>query len=128
MARRKPNAAQPSLFGANVEAKPARPQRPNPLAPWFDAIAAIVGKTAVGAARSRVGRIAKNMRDAGLTPDRLADLPDVIRRYASWRSTLDLNTVQACWSWLIDPPKTVGGGEVMAAVQAIQRNGGEPPF
>lgn len=135
MRRKKLAPGQGDLFGGDETppepGKPAPGARPNPLGPYFDAIGAIVGKTAVTAARARVGRIAKDMAAAGVTPARVADLPDVIRRYAKWRTTLDVNTVQACWSWLVDPPKvnaTEAASEIAAAVQAVKRNNGEAPF
>lgn len=127
---RKPAAGQPSLFDAAAPA-PKKPARANPLGPWFDAIAGVVGPTAVKAANGRVARIAKGMRDAGVAPERVADLGAVVRRYAPWRKTIDLGTVQACWPWLVEPPPAAGpagGGEVGAMLKAIHDNGGEAPF
>lgn len=131
--RKKPPAG-PSLFGGGdlPDRKKPAAAKPNPLGPYFEAFERIIGKAAVAASRARVGKMAKQLADAKVGPERVAELPDLIRRYAKWRTTLDVGTVQACVSWLIEPPKTVApdapGAEMNNAVEAIRRNNGERPF
>ncbi len=119
---------QPSLFGGSIAPAGRPAARPaHPLAPWFEAIAGVIGRTAAVSSAGRVLKIAKAMKLAGLHPSTVPRIVDVVARYAAWRKTVDLSAVQECWPWLIEPPKTVGGGELVRAVEAF-RDDAEPPF
>lgn len=101
--------AQPTLFGADGPA-PKRIRKANeshPLRPWFEAIEALVGVLAVKAAGGRVARIARQIADAGVTPEELRRLPLVVAACAPYMTCLDLAAVQRCWPWLREPPRQV---------------------
>lgn len=101
--------AQLSLFGDDgpspKRSKPAIAS--HPLRPWFDAIAELVGPLAVKQAGGRVAKIAAAMVAAGVAPEELRHLPEVIRVHAPYMTSLDLSAVQRCWVWLREPPRGV---------------------
>jgi len=113
-----------SLFGE--AAPPARVERaPHPLAPWYDAIADLIGATAAKASAGRVLKIAKAMKDAGIAPDDVrANLFDVVRRYSPWRKVVDLTAVQCCWPWLKEPPQTIDNPSPSAFAADVLRIAG----
>lgn len=100
----------------------------HPLARWFEAVSALVGATAAGASGGRVARICKQMQLAGLDPAELRRLPQVIATFAPWRKVIDISAVQACWPWLKDPPAEASASRLGLMFQAVQENGGKPPF
>jgi hypothetical protein len=118
----------PSLFDeprGPVTALVVKAKAIHPLGPWFDAIAAEIGPLAAKNASGRVAKIAKQMRAAGLPPERVREIGSVVQRYAKWRKVLDLNAVQECWAWILEPPQDVSGSggmnslELMATIKAV---------
>lgn len=120
----------PSLFGDDKRLAKKKEKKPHPFAPYFAAIAEIIGPITVRQATGRVSKIAKQMRDAGLTPDRVREITEVVARWAPWRKIIDLGTLQMCWPWILEPPLEVSARPDSLALMdaAIKANGGEPPL
>lgn len=93
-----------NLFGDGSPKKRKASNEAHKLAPYFDAIARLVGPVAVAASRGRVARIAAAMLAAGVVPADLDRLPAVIRANAPYMKSLDLSALQTCWPWLVEPP------------------------
>lgn len=125
MGRKKPAAGQLDLWGKTEERKPVKVRPANPLDPWWEAIASLIGTTSAKAAGGRVAKIAAAMKAADVTPEEVRrDLPGIIRRYAGWRRVIDITAVQSCWGWIKDPPKEVKPDAGTEAAAALGRSGG----
>lgn len=94
---------------ATVPAPGKNGRKPLPTDPLFDVIVSF----AYGGIRpkdgGRIAKIAVEMVAAGLGADRMkTELPAVVAKYAPHRTTLDMNTITACWRWILSPPAVVG--------------------
>lgn len=69
----------------------------------------------------RIGKLAAEITAAGITPEEFrAQLPEVVRTYAPYRTALDLGTIQACWPWIKTPPATTGAGKASRGDQRTE--------
>lgn len=127
---KKPKQSTPSLFGDDGATKPEKkPRKPHPLGPWWEAIAKLIGLENAKAAGGRVWGVAAKIKDAGIEPEQLAKLPEVIKRYAGWRKVLDIAAITQTWVWLIEPPREIGRtSPIRDATESINSNGGDSPF
>lgn len=102
--------------------------------PMFDAIVELSGADAKQAG-GRIAKLAHAILNAGIDVDRFRDrIRSVVARYAPWRKTLDLDTLTACWKWIITPPAEVetgpakGDKAILDAATGTAAAGGKRPY
>lgn len=115
----------PSLFEQPMQAVVVIVQtekKPHPLAPWFAAIAAVIGETAAKASGGRVARIAKQMQQAGLPAERVGEVVGVVREHWPNKKYVDLSTLQTYWPYILEAPASVSGP---TSLDLLAANGGK---